>query len=210
MSKQLEKIKKLIELRGKARMGGGEKRIEAQHQKGKYTARERIDMLLDSTSFATEQYHRINAFYLIDAHGQRQAARWAAVPQASAQPTSGDISASDRDALQLELAERLANDAVRFDLMVTLADASDDENNPTVAWPTERTTINAGTVVIHSVQPQQGGACDGINFDPLVLPAGMQATADPILNARGSAYAESYRRRAREILLDQNAAGAKP
>jgi acetyl-CoA carboxylase carboxyltransferase component len=51
MSKQLEKIKKLIELRGKARMGGGEKRIEAQHQKGKYTARERIDMLLDEGSF---------------------------------------------------------------------------------------------------------------------------------------------------------------
>ena len=51
MSKQLEKIKKLIELREKARMGGGEKRIEAQHSKGKYTARERIDMLLDEGSF---------------------------------------------------------------------------------------------------------------------------------------------------------------
>ena len=162
-----------------------------------------------STSFATEQYHSINAFYLIDAKGQRQAARWAAVPQASAQPMTGDISNSDRDALQLELAQRLADDAVRFDLMVTLASDSDDENNATIAWPVERTTINAGTVVISSVQPQQGGACDGINFDPLVLPAGMEATADPILNARGSAYAESYRRRAREILLDQNAAGAK-
>lgn len=51
MSKQLEKIKKLIELREKARMGGGERRIEAQHKKGKYTARERIDMLLDEGSF---------------------------------------------------------------------------------------------------------------------------------------------------------------
>lgn len=37
----------------------------------------------------------------------------------------------------------------------------------------------------------------------------MAATADPILNARGSAYAESYRRRAREVLLDKNNAGAK-
>ena len=35
MSKQLEKIKHLIELREKARMGGGERRIEAQHKKGK-------------------------------------------------------------------------------------------------------------------------------------------------------------------------------
>lgn len=51
MSNQLEKVKKLIQLREKARMGGGEKRIESQHAKGKYTARERIAMLLDEGSF---------------------------------------------------------------------------------------------------------------------------------------------------------------
>ena len=51
MSKQLEKIKELIAKREKARLGGGEKAIEKQHQRGKYTARERIDMLLDEGSF---------------------------------------------------------------------------------------------------------------------------------------------------------------
>lgn len=51
MSHQLEKVKALIELREKARQGGGEKRIASQHTKGKYTARERIDMLLDEGSF---------------------------------------------------------------------------------------------------------------------------------------------------------------
>ena len=51
MSIQQEKIKELVERRAKARMGGGQKRIDAQHQKGKYTARERIDMLLDKGSF---------------------------------------------------------------------------------------------------------------------------------------------------------------
>lgn len=51
MSNQLEKIKELIQLREKARIGGGEKRIESQHLKGKYTARERIAMLLDEGSF---------------------------------------------------------------------------------------------------------------------------------------------------------------
>ena len=50
MSVQTEKIKELVELRAKARMGGGEKAIEKQHAKGKYTARERIDMLLDPGS----------------------------------------------------------------------------------------------------------------------------------------------------------------
>ena len=51
MSTNQEKIKELIKLREQAKLGGGEKRIEAQHKKGKFTARERIDMLLDEGSF---------------------------------------------------------------------------------------------------------------------------------------------------------------
>ncbi|MDR2563976.1 MAG: acyl-CoA carboxylase subunit beta [Prevotellaceae bacterium] len=51
MSLQSEKVKNLIKLREQARLGGGQKRIDAQHQKGKYTARERIAMLLDEGSF---------------------------------------------------------------------------------------------------------------------------------------------------------------
>lgn len=46
-----EKVKKLIDLRAEAKLGGGQKRIDSQHAKGKYTARERIEMLLDEGSF---------------------------------------------------------------------------------------------------------------------------------------------------------------
>lgn len=65
MSKQAEKIKQLIEKREIARFGGGEKAIAKQHEKGKYTARERINMLLDEGSF--EEYdmfklHRCSNF----------------------------------------------------------------------------------------------------------------------------------------------------
>jgi acetyl-CoA carboxylase carboxyltransferase component len=49
-----DKINELIRLREKAKLGGGEKRIESQHGKGKHTARERIDILLDEGSF--EEY----------------------------------------------------------------------------------------------------------------------------------------------------------
>lgn len=51
MSKQFDKIKELIAKREEARLGGGEKAIEKQHARGKYTARERIDMLVDAGSF---------------------------------------------------------------------------------------------------------------------------------------------------------------
>jgi methylmalonyl-CoA decarboxylase subunit alpha len=45
------KLQELRDLRAKAREGGGEHRIAAQHKKGKYTARERINRLLDPGSF---------------------------------------------------------------------------------------------------------------------------------------------------------------
>ena len=49
-----DQIKKLLDKREEAKLGGGLKRIEAQHAKGKYTARERINILLDEGSF--EEY----------------------------------------------------------------------------------------------------------------------------------------------------------
>ena len=65
MSKQTEQIKELLAKREQARLGGGEKAIEKQHARGKYTANERIDMLLDKGSF--EEYdmfklHRCHNF----------------------------------------------------------------------------------------------------------------------------------------------------
>lgn len=53
MSKQkpTNSIQHLRELKAKSRLGGGEGRIEEQHKKGKLTARERLEVLLDPNSF---------------------------------------------------------------------------------------------------------------------------------------------------------------
>ena len=51
MSVQQKKIEKLVELRKQAQLGGGEKAIAKQHERGKLTARERIELLLDKGSF---------------------------------------------------------------------------------------------------------------------------------------------------------------
>ncbi|MEJ2626124.1 MAG: carboxyl transferase domain-containing protein, partial [Pseudolabrys sp.] len=58
-------LDKLDTRRAEALLGGGEKRIEAQHKRGKLTARERIELLLDKGSF--EEFdmfveHRSNDF----------------------------------------------------------------------------------------------------------------------------------------------------
>jgi len=67
MSINTEKIRELVEKRDQARLGGGQDRIEAQHKKGKLTARERINLLMDEGSF--EEYdmfvtHRTFSFGL--------------------------------------------------------------------------------------------------------------------------------------------------
>ena len=51
MNIQEEKIQALVERRAGAKLGGGEKRIDAQHAKNKLTARERLARLLDEGSF---------------------------------------------------------------------------------------------------------------------------------------------------------------
>jgi len=47
-----EIIQQLDKKREQARLGGGQRRIDAQHKKGKLTARERIELLLDEESAA--------------------------------------------------------------------------------------------------------------------------------------------------------------
>ncbi|TVQ03405.1 MAG: acyl-CoA carboxylase subunit beta [Balneolaceae bacterium] len=62
-----EQTKRLNKLREEAKKGGGEKRIEAQHKKGKLTARERIEILTDRGSFQEIDAfvtHRSSAFGL--------------------------------------------------------------------------------------------------------------------------------------------------
>ena len=51
------KIQILNDQKARTRLGGGADRIEAQHKKGRLTARERIDLLLDKGSF-----HEVDAF----------------------------------------------------------------------------------------------------------------------------------------------------
>src|SRR6201989_3118046 len=58
-------IQQLESKRARARLGGGQKRIDAQHAKGKLTARERIDLLLDDGTFEEWDMfveHRSNDF----------------------------------------------------------------------------------------------------------------------------------------------------
>ena len=47
---------RIVDTRATALLGGGQKRIDAQHKKGKLTARERIEVLCDPGSFLGKKY----------------------------------------------------------------------------------------------------------------------------------------------------------
>lgn len=149
-----------------------------------------------SSSFATTRYHSINAFVLVAPDGARQAVRWAMVPQATPEPLGKGPHGAD--SLQDEFAARVGTAPVRWAMEFTLAAPDDVTADATRSWPDSRPRIVAGVLEITQTSPQEGGACNGINFDPLVLPGGIEASDDPILSARSAAYAESLRRRARE------------
>ena len=157
-----------------------------------------------SDSFANTQYHSINAFRLIDAAGAAHPVRWQLEPQTAFAALPAQV--DDKQFLQHDLQQRLAQGPLRWTLRLVLAEPGDAVDDPARPWPAERRSVDAGTLVLEQVDAPEQGACRDLNFDPLILPRGIEASADPILAARSAAYSESFNRRSRESL----STGAKP
>jgi catalase len=154
-----------------------------------------------SASYATETYNGINAFYLVDANGKRQAVRWGVVPQST--DAAGETAPQGGDFLEQDLTQRLSAGPLRWQLNLTLANPDDPLDDASKTWSGPHTVLNAGTLVLQSSQPQVNGDCRDINFDPLILPSGIEASNDPLLAARSAAYASSYVRRAGEVSVSR-------
>ena len=158
-----------------------------------------------SASYATEGYSSLNAFYLVDSAGARHAVRWEMVPDAH--DADGAVAPQGTDYLDSDLRTRIAQGPQRWHLIFTLADPGDPVDNATQVWPSGRHTVDAGTLVLDGTQAQDDGPCRDINYDPLVLPTGIEASDDPLLPARSAAYAISYKRRTAE---ETDAPGVTP
>ncbi len=150
-----------------------------------------------SSSWASDRFNSLNAFRFIDKANGEHLVRWSMVPHTGYQPIS-EADKSDKDFLRHDLERRLEQGPLKWDLVITVARPGDAGNDVTQVWPADRQTINAGTLVLTRAIPQHDGPCNDINYDPLILPDGMAASGDPLLNARSSAYAKSYNARTRE------------
>lgn len=146
-------------------------------------------------SYGAVNYWGINAFEFTNGKGKSQFVRWQFVPEAGALGlTEDELKTLPNDFLADELAQRVAKAPVAFDFKLQLAEKDDNLTDPTKQWPETRKLVSAGKLVIDKVEAA-GGACEGMTFDPLVLPKGIKPSADPVLLARSAPYAVSLVRR---------------
>ena len=147
-------------------------------------------------SYGAVNYWGVNAFEFEAAPGKSRFARWQFVPDAGTLGLTEDqLKSMGDEFLAGELRERVAKAPVSFDFRLQLAEDGDNLTDPTLTWPDARQVVSAGKLVIDKVADGMGGACDAMTFNPVVLPAGIKPSADPVLNARAAPYAISLGRR---------------
>lgn len=157
-----------------------------------------------SNSWGNTDYNGVNAFRFVAADGSARYVRWSMRPQLAFEPLDApQREQADADFLAHDLDTRLAAAPLRWDMVITVAAAEDAVDDASRAWPSDRTHVVAGTLELVRAEPQATGACRDINYDPLILPAGIESSGDPILAARSAVYSHSFNRREREIAHGQ-------
>ena len=162
-------------------------------------------------SYAEERFNSINSFVLTDGAGVERTIRWSLLPAAQPVPISPDeLAKRGPDFLEGEIVARVAGAPQRWTLVITVANPGDPTADPSKAWPDDRRTIEAGTLIVQKTEAEQDGPCRDINYDPTVLPSGIKTSDDPFPAARSAAYAKSYDRRTAEAQDYPRTAGTKP
>lgn len=152
-----------------------------------------------ATGFGNTNYNALNAFRFVNAAGAATPVRWSMVAVDPFEATPDHAAAgTDENGLFDALIARLGRGPVQWHLVVTLGQSDDATRDATIPWPPNRDHIDLGTLTIDHIEAEAPGNCRDVNFDPLVLPAGIAPSDDPLLSARSAAYSTSFTRRAGE------------
>jgi catalase len=147
-------------------------------------------------SYAAIDYFGIHAFRFTNAAGQAQMAKWSFAPVGGQQGLRDeDLATMPDNFLISELRSRIATTSLEFNFKLQLAEVGDNITDPTVQWPQDRRTVDAGRLIIEKLHETSANPCDGLTFNPLVLPKGISPSDDPISLARAAPYAISLGRR---------------
>jgi catalase len=163
-------------------------------------------------SYAEDRFNSLNSFVFVDNAGAEHVVRWSLLPAAQPVPISQDeLAKRGPNFLEQEIAQRVATAPQRWTMVVTIANPGDPSADPSKAWPEDRRTVEVGTLVAQKIEAERDGPCRDINFDPTVLPTGIQVSDDPFPAVRSAAYARSYDLRTAEAKdYPRVATGTKP
>ena len=148
-------------------------------------------------SFATLAFFGVNAFKFTNAKGVSHFARYQIVPLAGEHAlATAEVAKAEPNYLIDELPKRIAASPVKFRLVAQVAKDGDITNDATAVWPADREIIELGVISLTATEKEQAKEQKALLYNPLLLPAGIEASADPILAARPPAYAVSFAQRA--------------
>jgi catalase len=149
-----------------------------------------------SSGFENSTFHSLNAFRFINAAGDSIPVRWLLTPELPFKPAGA---AGEKNYLfEGLIAAMHERHQLRWHLIIIIGQPGDPTNDASVPWPKGREQVDVGTLTLDQVESDDTSAARDLNFDPLVLPAGIAPSDDPLLSARSAVYSQSFTRRAGE------------
>lgn len=147
-------------------------------------------------SFGSINYWGVNAFAFVNARGEKQFGKWIFEPAGGVQTLTDDEAKAKGAAFLFgDLRQRVAAGPVAFNFNLQLAQPGDRIDSAVVPLPDERKKVSLGRLVVKSVQADTSGDCLTITYNPMVLPKGVEPSADPMLAARAAPYVVGLGRR---------------
>ena len=150
-------------------------------------------------SFGSVNYWGVHAFGFVNASGAKQFGKWIFEPVSGVQGlTDDEAKAKGANFLFDDLRQRVKDGKVAFNFNLELAQPGDKIDNATVPLPDGRKKVTLGMLKVTSVSDDAGGPCLTITYNPMNMPKGVEASADPMLPARAAPYGVSLGRRLTE------------
>ena len=151
-----------------------------------------------SSGFDNSTFHSLNAFRFINAAGDAIPVRWLMTPAQPFEAASAAAAVQDKNSLFDALIAQIHHQPLRWHLIVIVGQPGDPTHDATIPWPEGREKLDVGILTLDRVESDETSAATDMNFDPLVLPAGIAPLDDPLLSARSAVYSQSFTRRAGE------------
>ena len=148
------------------------------------------------TSFARESFFAVSAFKFMNADDVARYGRYRVLPVAGNEYLDEKgAAAKTPNFLFDEIKGRIAKGAIRFRIVVQLAEHGDIVDDATVRWPEDRGRIDFGELSLTAIAANNAGEQKQIIFDPIPRVDGIEASSDPLFEVRANIYLMSGRRR---------------